>query len=75
MRKGITRSPGRKALTRGAGLGDGARALDAEDVRHVEAEIARDAAAHVEVEMVEADRLEIDQHLVGADGEGVAMSS
>ena len=50
-----------------AGLGDRAGTFDAENVWHVEAEIARDATAHVEIEMIEADRLELDEDVVRAD--------
>ena len=67
VRKGITRSPGRKAVTAAPRLCDRAGALDAENVRHVEAEVAGDAVADVEVEMVEAHRLQIDEDVFGAD--------
>ena len=60
----VARAEGRH---RGADLGDRARALDARHMRHGEARIARDAAAHVEIEVVEAHGLQRDQDVVRAD--------
>ena len=36
-------------------------------MRHVEAEIAGNTAANIEIEVIEPNRLQIDQDIVGAD--------
>ena len=65
--KGHDPVAGAKGGHRGAGLCHRAGALDPENVWHVEVEVARDAIADVEVEMIEAHRFQVDEDVLGAD--------